>query len=195
MRAVATAVAQSVVFLFRSRMALQIEVLALRHQLTVYQRAGRRPQLGAADRLLWAWLSRRWAGWRAALVMVQPRTVIAWQRQRFRDHWMRLSRQRQLGRPPVAQEIRDLIRTISAANPTWGSCGSREFACASPGPHMREVTFFVTTGNGERFKGADGVLARDRGGIATTPGTRKPGAGPAVPPEHAVTALVSSVTV
>jgi hypothetical protein len=27
---------------------------------------------------------------------------------------------------------------------------------------MREVTFFVTTGNGERFKGADGVLARDR---------------------------------
>jgi hypothetical protein len=27
---------------------------------------------------------------------------------------------------------------------------------------MREVTFFVTTGNGERFKGADGVLARHR---------------------------------
>jgi hypothetical protein len=39
-------------------MALQIEILALRHQLAVYHRAGRRPQLGPADRLLWAWLSR-----------------------------------------------------------------------------------------------------------------------------------------
>ena len=33
-------------------------------------------------------------------------------------------------------------------------------ACTSPGSHMREVTFFVTTGNGEIFKGTDGVLAR-----------------------------------
>jgi hypothetical protein len=41
------------------------------------------------------------------------------------------------------------------------TCPSRKLACASPGSHMREVTFFVTTGNGERFKGADGVLARD----------------------------------
>ncbi len=52
---------------------------------------------------------------------VQPRTVIAWQRQRFRDHWTRLSRQGKLGRPPVAKEIRDLIRKMAAANPTWGS--------------------------------------------------------------------------
>jgi putative transposase len=52
---------------------------------------------------------------------VQPRTVISWQRQRFREHWTRLSRQGKLGRPSVAQEIRDLVRKISAANPTWGS--------------------------------------------------------------------------
>jgi hypothetical protein len=52
---------------------------------------------------------------------VQPRTVISWQRKRFRDHWTRLSRQGRRGRPPVAQEIRDLIRKISATNPTWGS--------------------------------------------------------------------------
>jgi hypothetical protein len=28
-------------------------------------------------RLLWAWLSRFWAGWQDVLVFVQPRTVIA----------------------------------------------------------------------------------------------------------------------
>lgn len=121
MQAVVMAVVTSLASVVHSLMALQIEILALRHQLAVYQRAGLRPQLGPADRLLWAWLSRAWSGWRAALVFVQPRTVIAWQRQRVRDHWTRLSRHGQRGRPPVAQEIRDLIRKISATNPTWGS--------------------------------------------------------------------------
>jgi len=84
MQAVVLAVVTSLASIVRSRLALQIEILALRHQLAVYHRAGRRPQLRPADRLLWAWLSRAWAGWRAALVIVQPRTVIAWQRKRFR---------------------------------------------------------------------------------------------------------------
>jgi hypothetical protein len=30
---------------------------------------------------------------------------------------------------------------------------------------MREATFFVTTGNGERLKGADGVLARHNSAV------------------------------
>ena len=37
--------------------------LALRHQLTVYQRAGTKPRLKPADRIFWAWLSRVWSGW------------------------------------------------------------------------------------------------------------------------------------
>jgi putative transposase len=121
MRAVLVAVVASITGVFRSRRALQIEVLALRHQLAVYQRAGRRPKLRPADRILWAWLSRAWTGWREALVFVQPRTVIAWQRKRFRDHWTHLSRRGRVGRPPVAKEIRGLIRKMSDANPTWGS--------------------------------------------------------------------------
>ena len=86
MQAVVIAVVTSLASVVRSRLALQIEVLALRHQLAAYQRAGRRPQLGPADRILWAWLSRAWSGWREALVIVQPRTVISWQRKRFREH-------------------------------------------------------------------------------------------------------------
>lgn len=121
MQAVVIAVVTSFASVVRSRLALQIEVLALRHQLAVYQRAGRRPHLRPADRILWAWLCRAWSGWREALVIVQPRTVISSQRQRFREHWTRLSRQGKLGRPSVTQEIRDLVRKISAANPTWGS--------------------------------------------------------------------------
>ncbi len=72
------AVVRSLAFVVRSRLALQVEILALRHQLAVYQRAENRLRLGPADRLLWAWLSRAWSGWRETLVMVQPRTVIAW---------------------------------------------------------------------------------------------------------------------
>jgi putative transposase len=121
MRAVVMAVVKSLAWVVRSRMVLQIEILALRHQLAVYQRSGRRPRLRPADRLLWAWLSRNWSRWRQVLVIVQPRTVISWQRKRFRDYWTRLSRAGQPGHPALAKEIRDLIRKISAANPTWGS--------------------------------------------------------------------------
>jgi transposase InsO family protein len=121
MQAVVMAVVTSMASVVRSRMALQIEILALRHQLAVYHRAGHRPQLQPVDRLLWAWLARRWSAWREALVIVQPRTVISWQRKRFREHWARLSHHGKRGRPPVAKEIRELIRQLSAANPTWGS--------------------------------------------------------------------------
>ena len=67
MQAVVMAVVTSLAAVVRSRMALQIEILALRHQLAVYQRAGRRPHRRPADRILWAWLSRAWSGWREAL--------------------------------------------------------------------------------------------------------------------------------
>jgi hypothetical protein len=62
----------------RSRAALQLEVLALRHQLQVMQRTRpRRLQLTKADRWLWGQLSRIWTGWRTALVIVKPETVVA----------------------------------------------------------------------------------------------------------------------
>ena len=68
----------------RSRAALHLEVLALRHQVQVLQRSqSRRLQLANADRWLWAWLSHVWHGWRTALVIVQPETVVAWHRKGF----------------------------------------------------------------------------------------------------------------
>ena len=107
--------------LFRSRASLCLEHLALRHQLAVYKRTVDRPRLRSTDRVLWAWLARLWPGWRDALAFVQPCTVIAWQRQRFRDHWRRLSQHGTPGRPTIAKEVRHLIRTMWQANPTWGA--------------------------------------------------------------------------
>jgi hypothetical protein len=97
----------------RTRAALQIEVLALRHQLNVLQRSVKRRKLTAEDRFLWARLSRFWIGWRSALVMVKPETVIAWHRKGFRVVWAWKVRRGQLGRPPVSREIRKLIRQMS----------------------------------------------------------------------------------
>jgi putative transposase len=64
--------------IFRSRAALELENLALRHQIGVLQRSARkRPELTPADRLLWVWLSRIWNDWRSALAIVKPETVVA----------------------------------------------------------------------------------------------------------------------
>src|SRR6267378_1077291 len=67
----------------RTRVALQAEILALRHQLLVLQRANRnrRLRLRALDRVFWAGLSRLWSGWCSALVIVKPETVITWHRE------------------------------------------------------------------------------------------------------------------
>ena len=121
MRSILSAVLSFFASVFRSRLALQMEILALRHQLAAYQRSGKRPRIRPADRILWAWLSRVWPGWRDVLIFVRPSTVVAWQRRRFRDHWRRLSRSSAPGRPRAEREIRELIRRMSLANPTWGS--------------------------------------------------------------------------
>jgi putative transposase len=108
---------------FRARAALQVEILALRHQLAVLHKNGaRRLRLKPSDRLLWVLLSRFWSGWRPCLQMVQPDTVIRWHRRAFAWYWTRKSRRRRPGRPDVAAEIRDLIRRMSQAKPT--PCGA-----------------------------------------------------------------------
>jgi putative transposase len=106
---------------FRSGISLRLENIALRHQLAVYQRTVKRPKLRPSDRLFWGWLSRLWRGWQDALEFVQPRTVLAWQKKRFRDYWRQLSRRSTPGRPAVSKEVRDLIRDMWRSNPLWGS--------------------------------------------------------------------------
>jgi putative transposase len=108
--------------LFRSRAALQLENIAIRHQIGVLKRsAGKRPKLTAADRLLWVCLSRVWRGWRSALDIFKPATAIAWYRKGFRLFWTWKIRHGRAGRPPVSCEVRDLIRRMSHENPLFGA--------------------------------------------------------------------------
>jgi len=108
--------------ILRSRAALEVENLALRHQIGVLQRSARkRPQLTSRDRLLWICLSRLWSDWRSVLAIVQPETVIAWHRAGFRLFWTWKVRHGQPGRPVISREVRDLIRQMCRENPSWGA--------------------------------------------------------------------------
>ena len=51
MKAVALALIGTLSSLFRSRMSMQMEILALRHQLGIYQRTHKRPRIRLADRI------------------------------------------------------------------------------------------------------------------------------------------------
>jgi transposase InsO family protein len=106
---------------FKSRATLQLENLALRHQVGVLRRSVKRPRLSSADRLLWTWLCEVWSDWRSALVIVQPQTVIAWHRKGFRLFWSWKVRHGRSGRPPVSKELRELNRKMSRDNPLWGA--------------------------------------------------------------------------
>src|SRR6202051_3211411 len=110
----------------RSRAMVELENLALCHQLHVLrrQRPGRL-RLFTIDRLLWVWLYRIWPRCLDAMVLVKPATVVQWHRQGFRLFWRWRSKS---GRPPVDREIRPLI---SENNQAQGIAAIDMFVVAS----------------------------------------------------------------
>jgi transposase InsO family protein len=100
----------------RTQRSLVLENLALRHQLVVLQRTVPRPRLRTADRLFWVLLSRLWAGWNDAISVVQPATVIRWQRTAFQLFWTWKSRRP--CRPPGG---RSADPTDVPREPLWGA--------------------------------------------------------------------------
>jgi putative transposase len=102
-------------FRIRSRASLELELISLRHQVSVLRRTRKgRIRLFSTDRLLWVWLYRVWPQVLNAMVLVKPATVVQWHRHAFRLYWR--WRARRLG-----AEIRDLIRKMSRANRLWGA--------------------------------------------------------------------------
>src|SRR5216683_3164833 len=94
------ALLRSVCSALKSRRHLALENLALRQQLALLCKRSKRPQFGRVARIFWVCLSQRWSGWRDALCLVRPETVIRWHRQGFRAFWTWKSRRRGPGRPP-----------------------------------------------------------------------------------------------
>ena len=106
----------------RSRRDLLLENLALRQQLAVLARRHPQPRFSVPDRFFWIALRRLWAGWRNALILIQPDTVVRWHRTAFKLYWSWLARGHvRVGRKPTSRELRELIFRMVSENPTWGA--------------------------------------------------------------------------
>jgi len=107
--------------LFRSRSALQAEILMLRQQLNVLRRKSPgRLAFNNIDRFVFSCLYGLAPKVLDALTILKPATVIGWHRAGSRAYWRWKSRSRG-GRPKVSAEVRKLIRDMSIANPLWGA--------------------------------------------------------------------------
>src|SRR5208283_4939968 len=108
--------------LFRGRQSLLLDNLALRQQLVMLKRRHPRPSLGLLDKLFWVIARRVWSGWKQALLVVTPETVVRWHRAGFRMYWRLISRvRRQVGRKQTPKEIRELIFPDGRREPNLGS--------------------------------------------------------------------------
>ena len=95
-----------------------LEIVVLRHQLSVLQRQVKRPVFRPADRAFLAAASRILARERWRSFLVRPETLLRWHRQIVARKWTRPHRPP--GRPALDPEIRDLILQLARENPRWG---------------------------------------------------------------------------
>ena len=107
-----------VLLVLRRSESKEIEILVLRHELEILRRNQARPRLEPADRAWLAALSRLLARERWSAFSVRPETLLRWHRRLIARHWT--YPHRQLGRPPIADELATLIVRMATANPTWG---------------------------------------------------------------------------
>ena len=120
MRDVCRLIWLALVGLFQSRVSLEAEILALRHQLNVLRRKSpKKLTFTSMDRLVFAGLYRLAPGVLDALKIVRPEIVIRWHRTGFRAYWRWKSRPRG-GRPKTLLGIRHLISRDESRQPIVG---------------------------------------------------------------------------
>jgi putative transposase len=101
------------------QMSTELEVVVLRHQLMVLRRQAGRPRLRRRDRLFMAAISRALPRARWSSFVVSPQTLLRWHRELVRRKWT-YRRTSAGGRPPIGDEIRELILGMGWDNPRWG---------------------------------------------------------------------------
>ncbi len=105
------------VLLSRSSAAKDVELLVLRHEVAVLRRATPKPRLDWADRALFAALIRLLPAALRAHRLAAPTTVLRWHRRLVKTKWRQ---PRPLGRPPIPEELVELILRLSRENRSWG---------------------------------------------------------------------------
>lgn len=101
----------------RSEAFKELEIVVLRHELSVLRRQARRPQFTMADRVLLAAASRLLPRSKWPSFVVTPQTLLRWHRRPVARRWTYAGR---CGRPPIGEEIRTLVLRLARENPRWG---------------------------------------------------------------------------
>ena len=101
----------------RSEEFKDLEIVVLRHELTVLRRQVHRPQLTSADRALLAAASRLLPRSRWRSFMVTPTTLLRWHRRLVARRWTYGGRP---GRPRVDPAIHAMVLRLARENPRWG---------------------------------------------------------------------------
>ena len=94
-----------------------LEILALRHQVAILRRQVKRPELLPTDRLILAALGRHLP---AGRLLFSPATLLRWHRELVRQRWAAFRLRPRRGRPPISEELRELILRLGRENPRWG---------------------------------------------------------------------------
>jgi hypothetical protein len=107
-----------IVLVGRSDRAKELEILVLRHELSILRRQVNRPRFQPHDRLLLAAFSRVLPrrSWHA--FFVQPETLLYWHRRLVARRW--IDPHRPPGRPPISPGVRELTLRLARENPNWG---------------------------------------------------------------------------
>jgi putative transposase len=103
--------------LARSGTSKDMEILVLRHEIAVLRRQVARPKPDWADRAMIAALTRLLPRQLRVHRIVTPGTLLAWHRRLIKNKW---TYPNTTGRPPVPEEIRELVRWLARQNPGWG---------------------------------------------------------------------------
>jgi putative transposase len=103
--------------LARSGISKDVEILVLRHKVAVLRRQVARPKPDWADRAITAALARLLPKRLRLHRIVTPGTLLAWHRRLVKSKW---TYPNTTGRPPIPEEIRELVRRLGRQNPRWG---------------------------------------------------------------------------
>jgi hypothetical protein len=104
--------------LARSDVSKDVEILVLRQEVAVLRRQVVRPKPDWADRAVISALTRLLPRQLRLHRIVTPGTLLAWHRRLIKNKW---TYPNTAGRPPVPEEIRELVRRLARQNPRWGN--------------------------------------------------------------------------